>query len=184
MFSTIRQLLAEMLIAMKQCNVLLRVMVWSWTVRPLGFGLLKQVSEGIHMGTKVYGYELPLLPVKPDTAAQRLVIAVDGVESTIVLNADSDLFEFGGCPLGSTVDITLDYLDEAGNDSGNVTMSFVVEDKTAPETPDGFGELRQVSETEIPDEPVDPPVDVPVDPPVDVPVDVPVDPPVDVPVVE
>ena len=144
MLTLIRNVLVDLLVCLK----LWRKLLWRLTTRPRAFGKLKQTKENTM--SQVFTYSLGLLTPPADVAKQRLVVTVDGVPSPeLVLDASATSVEFDAGPAGASVTLSLDYLDAAGNDSENLEMSFVVEDKIAPAVPAGFGELVQTAEKTV-----------------------------------
>jgi len=147
MLSLFRSVLTEFLTVLKLMAVLLRLIVWGLTVRPKGFGARVQVKEEIEGMAKVFTYKQGLLAVPVGVASQRLVVTVDGVSGEpITIASEATDVEFKAGPEGVTVELSLDYLDSAGNDSANATTSFVVADAIGPDMPAGFGELVQTAE--------------------------------------
>lgn len=147
MLSLLKAVLTELLSVMKLTAVLLRVIVWGLTVRPAGFGVRIQVKEELFGMAKIFTYRQGLLPVPAGVASQRLVVTVDGTDQEpISIASDATEVEFKAGPEGATVKLSLDYLDSAGNDSGNVETEFVIVDSVPPAAPEGLGELSQISE--------------------------------------
>lgn len=148
MLTALKALLEEMLLTFRMVNQLLRFMIWSFTVRPRGFGVRVQESEM----SQVFNYRQNLLPVPAGVQSQRLVVTVNGEDQSpidIAASAADVVFQAG--PAGATVKLSLDYLDASGNDSANVETEFVIIDGIPPEAPAGFGELVQESEETLPD---------------------------------
>jgi hypothetical protein len=135
--------LNELLIVLK----LLRAFLWAWVVQPDGLGRRTQIKEELICMAKVFTYRQELLPVKPGVAQQRLTVSVNGVaQEPQVLTADATSAEFKAGPEGAAVDLRLDYLDSAGNDSSDFESSFVVADTIPPAGPEGLGALTQIAE--------------------------------------
>lgn len=140
-------LLKDVLTQLLACLVLWRRCLWLLAMRPAGFGRLVQVEEVVVMGKQIFTYSLALLKPPAGVAQQRLTVKVDGVQTVEYLTGpETSAFKFEAGPVGADVVVSLDYLDAAGNDSANTELTFKVEDKIAPEAPEGFGELTQVAE--------------------------------------
>lgn len=147
MVSLFKSVLTELLVVLRLSIPLLRMLVWCLTVRPPGFGVRVQVSEGISGMAQVFTYRQGLLPVVAGVASQRLVVSVDGVaQDPIELPAEATEAVFKAGPAGSVVTLSLDYLDAAGNDSLNAETSFVIVDGIPPAAPEGFGATEQIAE--------------------------------------
>ena len=150
MYGLLKNILGEVVILMKWINVLLRVVAWRLTVRPRGFGVRRQVKEEFIGMAQVFTYKQGLLTPPAGVESQRIVVTVDGVAGEpIAVAADATDVEFKAGPAGVTVNLVLDYLDSAGNDSGNFEQQFVIVDGVPPEAPQGFGELTQIAEEEV-----------------------------------
>ena len=151
MFRRTRAVLSDIVEIIRLLRVLLESLVFGFTVRPTGFGKRTQLREEFGAMAKVFTYVQGLVPAPEGVANQRLTVEVDGVkqEPPIVVGRDSEAVEFKAGPEGATVVLTLDYLDEAGNDSGDISTSFVVADEIAPEAPVGFGTLTQIAEESV-----------------------------------
>lgn len=184
MFAKIRAVLDELLIVLKLLRVLLRWLAFGLTVRPRGLGDCVQLSEEYSAMGQVFVFRQGLLPIpeakikNQGIVSQRLIVTVDGVaQEPIISEAEATSVIFKAGPAGATVTRSIDYLDNAGNDSDNFDApAFVIIDGIAPEAPAGFGEVVQIGEEFVADEvPADDPVDVPDEVPVDVPEDVPAD---------
>ena len=148
MLNRLKVVLDEMLVTLRLVNQLLRFMIWSFTVRPRGFGVRVQESQ---MG-QVFNYRQNLLPVPDGVASQRLVVTVNGEDqSPIEIPAEALSVTFQAGPAGATVELSLDSIDPSGNDSDNFETEFVIVDGIPPEAPLGFGELVQESEETLPD---------------------------------
>lgn len=144
------RLWSAMLIELIAVLTLLRALLWAMTQRPLGLGKRVQIFEEGESMAKVFTYRQGLLTPPAGVASQRLVVTVDGVtQEPITVPASAESIEFRAGPEGASVTLSLDYLDDAGNDSGNVEASFVVTDTIGPAAPDGFGELSQIAEEEV-----------------------------------
>ena len=90
------------------------------------------------------------MAVPAGVATQRVNVSVDGVAQDVqLLPADATEVIFKAGDVGATVVVTLDYVDAAGNDSGNAETTFVVADTTAPVAPEGFGVLSQTGEETV-----------------------------------
>ena len=165
MWSKLKAVLDELLIVLKLLRVLLRWYAFRLTVRPRGFGVRVQLEEESSVMGQLFTYRQGLLPVPAGVASQRLVVTVDGVsQEPVSIEAEATSVDFKAGPAGSSLTLSLDYLDGAGNDSANLEMTFVVVDGIPPEAPSGFGEMVQLAEETVADEvPVDVPVDVPVE---------------------
>lgn len=140
----------------------LRRLIWKLSVVPVGFGRLIQFRERVEMGQKFFGYKLALLPVPAGVAQQRLVVkrGEEVLGDPITVGADVLSVEFEAGPEGAEITLSLDYLDDSGNDSTNLEQTFVVADTIAPDAPAGFGELVQTREFEVLEDPApiaDPP---------------------------
>lgn len=148
---------------------LVRSLLWRLFFKPSGFGRLIQVSEeGVGM-SKLFTYRQELLAVPVGVAGQRFTVKVDGVvKDTQALEASATEAIFKAGPEGATVEITLDYVDAAGNDSADLSHEFVIVDQVPPDAPVGFGGITQTAEENVEDVPDEDPVD---EDPVDVPVD-------------
>lgn len=147
MLSLLKAVLTELLTILKLTATLLRVIVWSLTVRPKGFGVRVQIDEEWTGMAKLFTYRQGLLPVPIGVASQRLVVTVNGVaQEPLPITADADVVQFKAGPEGATVGLSLDYIDSAGNDSTNFEAEFVIVDGVAPDAPTGFGELAQIGE--------------------------------------
>lgn len=162
MLSKLKSVLSDLSEFLRIATRLLLKIEWALFTRPDGLGELTQIREEGEGMTKVFTYSQALLPVKAGVDSQRLVVTVDGVDQEpILIASDATAVEFKAGPEGATVKLSLDYLDAAGNDSDNVEFEFVVVDQVPPETPDGFGSLKQIAEEETT---VDPgPVEDPTD---------------------
>jgi hypothetical protein len=125
----------------------LKQKVWA-QVRPHGFGVRRQIGEDIM--AQLFTYSQGLLAVPAGVATQRVNVSVDGVAQDVqLLPADATEVIFKAGDVGATVVVTLDYVDAAGNDSGNAETTFVVADTTAPVAPEGFGVLSQTGEETV-----------------------------------
>lgn len=103
------------------------------------------------MDLHTYEATLPTVPTGTDIASQHLVVTVDGAEqSTQELGIDATTATFT-VPENSTVKLTLDYHDNAGNESGKAEQEFVAIDTIPPDAPGPFGEIKLVSERTVPD---------------------------------
>ena len=146
MLALLKELITETIAVLR----LLRALLWWLTVSPDGFGKLVQIEERMLSMGKVFDYSLELLPVKPGVDSQRLVVTVDGTSrDPIALAADATSVTITDLPEGSSVTLSLDYLDSAGNDSANVEVALIVTDEIGPDAPDGFGALTQIAEREV-----------------------------------
>ena len=99
-----------------------------------------------------YSAKLPVVPELTDVVSQKFEVVVDGVATVQELAVGVDVAEFE-VSQNSNVDLSLSYVDDAGNVSSKVTQSFVALDTIAPDAPGAFGEItligeRQVEETE------------------------------------
>ncbi len=158
MLTLLKRFLVEALIVL----ALARKFLWRMCVSPNGFGPLKQIGERLVMGQKIFTYSQGLLPVpaEADVVKQRLTVKFNGeVDRVHEVDRTADVFKFEA-PEGVEVTLDLDYLDAAGNDSENVSTSFVVVDNLAPSAPAGFGELKQVAER-VESDPEPPPAEEP-----------------------
>ncbi len=146
MMHTLRLVLEELLFVLQ----LTRSLLWFLTVRPPGFGKRTQLSEESDLMGQVFTYRQELLPVKPGVSGQRLTVTVDGVsQEPQSLGADATSADFKAGPTGASVELRLDYLDAAGNDSDDVTTTFVVVDGIPPAAPEGFGTITQIAEETV-----------------------------------
>lgn len=107
------------------------------------------------MDLLTYEADLPAVPEGTDVAGQVFTVSVDGtarpeVELDKAATVSSD-FEV---PQGSTVALSLVYVDDAGNRSAARTQEFVAQDTIAPSEPGDFGEVRLKSERTVPDAPL------------------------------
>lgn len=159
MLSKITKLVEVMIRVLLLVETLLKVFLWRFTVRPAGFGDRVQIKETGSGMSKLFTYKQALLPIPEDRitnqgiVSQRLQVTVNGVEQPVpaVVDVRAESIEFKAGPVGASVDLKLDCLDAEGNDSNDVTVSFVVIDGVAPDAPEGFGELTQIAEEEVPD---------------------------------
>jgi hypothetical protein len=108
---------------------------------------LKLISERrlYNMDFLTYQATLPVVPAGTDIDLQSLVITVDGAATTQELSKEATTATFE-VPQGSDVELSLLYVDDAGNASDPRTQSFVATDTIAPEAPGPFGEIKIVSE--------------------------------------
>jgi hypothetical protein len=115
--------------------------------RPAAF-TIKLISERREndMDFLTYEADLPTVPDGTDMQEQRFSVVVDGgapADQTLDKAATVATFEV---PQGSAVDISLVYVDDAGNVSAPRTQAFTAVDTITPESPGDFGEVRVVSE--------------------------------------
>lgn len=104
-----------------------------------------------------YEAALPAVPPNTDVASQVLVVTVDGTARTPQeLSGTASIATFE-VPQDSAVDLSLTYVDDAGNVSAPRTQSFVAVDTIAPTEPGPFGEIQVIGErTEGEGEPTPP----------------------------
>lgn len=147
MLSVIRSLCAELILWSRAWRRLL----WKLCVIPIGFGSLRQLSERVSGMSKMFTYNLGLLPVPAGVAKQRLVVkrGEEVIGDPVTVDAAATEVQFEAGPEGAEITLSLDYMDEAGNDSANLEMTFTVVDQVAPAAPEGFGDLTQVAEREV-----------------------------------
>jgi hypothetical protein len=151
MFKKLSRVLDLLIVNLTLSTKLLRYLVWVLTVRPNNLGKIVQVRE-VEMAKQIhFEYKVTDLKEPPvGTDKQRLSITVDGVEKepVVIGSADREMSFVVG-PAGAVVDLKFDYIDAAGNDSGDFTTTFVVEDKVAPSAPVDLGVMTQVAEVEV-----------------------------------
>lgn len=100
------------------------------------------------MSLLTYEATLPAIPGGTDIDEQSLVVTVDGTaRDPQLLGQDATTATFE-VPQGSSVDLSLKYIDDAGNESAPRTQSFVAIDTIPPEAPGVFGEIRLIGERE------------------------------------
>jgi hypothetical protein len=98
-----------------------------------------------------YEATLPTVPAGTDVTSQRFSVVEDGVaqaEQTLAKDATTATFEV---TQGASVDLSLTYVDDAGNVSAPRTQSFVAQDSLPPDAPGDFQEIKVVSERTVPD---------------------------------
>lgn len=99
---------------------------------------------------QLFTYRLGLLAPPAGVAKQRLTVTVgEQAPQQFELSPGDVSVEFKAGPAGEVVELSLDYVDDAGNDSANLEMEFTVEDKIAPAMPEGFGDLNQIAEENV-----------------------------------
>ena len=118
-------------------------------------------------------YRLELLEPTPDTVQQRIEIRRGGSEDvqTIMLDVNDRELVFD-VRQDDPYELSLVYVDDAGNDSLPAILSGVAVDTLPPAPPSGFGSLTLIAEQQIPAVVEEPVVDEPVvdEPVVDEPV--------------
>lgn len=150
MLNRLNRLIDTMIRVFLLVEVLLKVLVWRFTVRPTGIGRRVQIKEEGSRMAKVFTYVQQLLPPHSGVDKQRIVISVDGAdqEPQLLDVTDTEVtFKVG--PEGANVKLTLDYVDAAGNDSANFEDTFIVADEIPPEAPLGFGLRAQTAEEDV-----------------------------------
>lgn len=110
----------------------------------------KVVSVREENNMLVYKAQFPALPTpKGDIQRQRFVVNVDGEES-VKSDYDLNVTESGefSVPQGSTVVLTLVYVDDSENVSKEARQEFVAVDTIPPDAPGDFGAINLIREEE------------------------------------
>jgi hypothetical protein len=118
--------------------------------QPFTVRLISERREG-DMDLLTYEATLPTVPPATDVASQVFSVTANGTaqpEQTLDKTATAATFEV---PQAASVDLALVYVDDGGNRSAPRTQSFVANDTIAPDAPGEFGEVRLVSERQVPD---------------------------------
>ena len=119
----------------------IRASLWRLSIKPKG----KVKFKGEFMAD-VLTYKLTMNEVSVDVETQELSVVVDGGDPEVhVVEASVSVVEFS-VPQDSKVDLSLIYVDDAGNKSEPAMMSFIAEDTLPPEMPDTVGVVELVSE--------------------------------------
>jgi hypothetical protein len=103
------------------------------------------------MDLLLYEATLPTVPAGTDVASQVLSVSANGTaqpDQTLDKTATTAQFEVAQ---GSSVDLSLVYVDDGGNRSAPRTQSFVANDTIPPEAPGEFGAVTLISERQVPD---------------------------------
>lgn len=100
-----------------------------------------------------YRANFPAMPAGTDVVKQVFTVHIDGAtQPAQELAKDATFAEFE-VPQNSSVDVSLKYVDEAGNESQPQTQSFVAIDTIAPDAPGAFGAIELLSERHEDDAP-------------------------------
>jgi hypothetical protein len=118
--------------------------------QPFTVRLISERKEN-EMDLLLYEATLPTVPAGTDVASQVLSVSANGTaqpDQTLDKTATTAQFEVAQ---GSSVDLSLVYVDDGGNRSAPRTQSFVANDTIPPEAPGEFGAVTLISERQVPD---------------------------------